>query len=325
MSQTEDWTIPAIAQPKPEEVEFDLERTLAAVLQLRAEIPGDAFTASVLGTEREGSAVLIDQRGLVLTIGYLITEAEDVWLTSHLGQAIQAHPLAYDFETGFGLLQTLGRLDIPPVPLGSAEEVGVGSPVVFAAGGGRKGALQARLVGKREFAGYWEYALDEALYTAPAHPHWGGGGVVDMQGRLIGIGSLLIQTEAGPNKGAAGNMVVPVDLLLPKLEALRRHGRTDDPPRPWLGIYATEAGNRIVVAGTAPRGPAETAGVEQGDMILAVAGQPVSDLGDLWRTVWALGDAGVEVPLTLQREDSRIEATILSGDRGRFLKTPRLH
>ena len=325
MSGPEDWSIPAIAQPKPEEVSFDLERALGAVLQLRAEVPADAFTASILGTERQGSAVLIDGRGLVLTIGYLITEAETVWLTSHLGQAIQAHVLAYDFVTGFGLLQTLGRLRLPHVPLGSVDEVGVGAPVIFAAGGGRKAALQARLIGKREFAGYWEYVLDEALYTAPAHPHWGGAALLDQEGRLIGIGSLLIQAEAGPNKGAAGNMAVPVDLLTPILDDLRRTGRAQRKPRPWLGIYATEAGDRLVIAGVAPQGPSERAGIEQGDMLLAVAGQPVSDLGDLWRTVWSLGDAGTEIPLTVQRGDRRLQINVPSSDRELYLKLPRLH
>jgi S1-C subfamily serine protease len=261
----------------------------------------------------------------VLTIGYLITEAETVWLTSHLGQAIQAHVLAYDFVTGFGLLQTLGRLNLPHVPLGSVDEVGVGAPVIFAAGGGRKAALQARLIGKREFAGYWEYVLDEALYTAPAHPHWGGAALLDQEGRLIGIGSLLIQAEAGPNKGAAGNMVVPVDLLTPILDDLRRSGRAQRKPRPWLGIYATEAGDRLVIAGLAPQGPGERAGIEQGDMLLAVAGQPVTDLGDLWRTVWSLGEAGTEVPLTIQRGDRRLNIAVASGDRELYLKTPRLH
>jgi S1-C subfamily serine protease len=197
--------------------------------------------------------------------------------------------------------------------------------VIFAAGGGRRAALQSRLIGKREFAGYWEYVLDEALYTAPAHPHWGGSAVIDAQGKLVGIGSLLIQAEAGPNKGAAGNMAVPIDLLPPILDDLRRHGRARRPPRPWIGIYAAESGDRVIVAGLAPQGPGEQAGIEQGDMLLAVAGQPISDLADLWRTVWGLGEAGVQIPLTLQREGRRLEITVTSGDRDNFLKTPRLH
>ncbi|SNB62301.1 serine protease, S1-C subfamily, contains C-terminal PDZ domain [Arboricoccus pini] len=321
----EDWSIPATLQAKPEALAFDLDRTLLSVLSLRAEIPDDAYTAAMLGTERRGSAVLIDASGLVLTIGYLVSEAENVWLTSHDNKAVPAHVLGHDFDSGFGLLQTMGRLDLPPLALGSTKGLGVGSQVTLAAGGGRPAALQTRLIGKREFAGYWEYVLDEALYTAPAHPHWGGAALLDERGRLVGIGSLMIQAEAGDNKTAAGNMAVPIDLLPPILDDLRRHGRRSGPSRPWLGIFATEASDRLVVAGLAPLGPAEEAGLEQGDMILAVAGQPVSDLADLWRTTWDLGEAGVEIPLTIQRDRETITLSITSVDRDRSLKSPKLH
>lgn len=325
MTMAEEWTIPSASQPKAQELDYDLDKALASVLSLRAEIPDDAYTAAMLGTDRRGSAVVIDEKGLVLTVGYLVSEAESVWLSSHRNKAVPAHVLAHDFETGFGLLQAMGPLDLPALPLGSADDVGVGSPAILAAGGGRAAALQTRLIGKREFAGYWEYVLDEALYTAPAHPHWGGGALLDAKGRLLGIGSLLIQAEAGENKSAAGNMIVPIDLLPPILADLRRHGRRKGPRRPWLGIYATEASDRVVVAGLAPAGPAEEAGLEQGDMILAVAGQPVTDLADLWRTAWEMGEAGCEVPMTVHRDGETMTFQIISADRDRSLRTPRLH
>jgi S1-C subfamily serine protease len=322
---SEDWFIPSTSQPKQEDLAYDLDRALLSILSLRAEIPDDAYTAAMLGTDRRGSAVVIEESGLVLTIGYLVSEAESVWLTSHANRAVPAHVLAHDFESGFGLLQAMGKLDLPALPMGSVDHVNVGSQVTLAAGGGRPSALQTRLIGKREFAGYWEYVLDEALFTAPAHPHWGGAALLDERGRLIGIGSLLIQAEAGDNKNAAGNMVVPIDLLQPIVDDLRYKGQRPGPSRPWLGIFATEAGNRLVVAGLAPAGPAEQAGLEQGDMILAVAGQPVSDLADLWRTAWGMGDAGCDVPLTIHRDGETMTLTITSMDRGRSLKTPRLH
>src|SRR5207237_4967739 len=112
MPRNIEWEIPAEIQPKPEDCAFDLERALSAVLGLRATVPEDAFTAGTLGTERAGSGVLIREDGLVLTIGYLVTEAETMWLTSEGGGAVQGHVLAYDQETGCGLVQALGRLNI---------------------------------------------------------------------------------------------------------------------------------------------------------------------------------------------------------------------
>jgi S1-C subfamily serine protease len=325
LSRNEGWSIPPIIRPRPEAWAFDLDRALQAVLELRAEIPADAFTANILGTEREGSAVLLEGGRHALTIGYLITEAERVWLTSAEGRVVEAHPLGYDFATGFGLLLLLGRLPVPGLPLGSAEPLRPGDPVIVAACGGRDAAVQARLIGKREFAGYWEYVLDEALFTAPAHPHWGGTACIGPDGRLAGIGSLLIEAEAGPKETAAANMVVPIDLFVPIREELARAGRVDRPPRPWLGLYVVEAGDRLVVTGVAPGGPADRAGIERGDLVVAVAGRAVVDLADLWRQVWALGEAGVAVPLVTVRDGRRIDRTLRSIDRASLLRRPRLH
>ncbi|MCL6608538.1 MAG: S1C family serine protease [Geminicoccaceae bacterium] len=325
MSRNEGWSIPPIIRPRPEAWAFDLDRALQAVLELRAEIPADAFTANILGTEREGSAVLLEGGRHALTIGYLVTEAERVWLTSAEGRVVEAHPLGYDFVTGFGLLLLLGRLPVPGLPLGSAEPLRPGDPVIVAACGGRDAAVQARVIGKREFAGYWEYVLDEALFTAPAHPHWGGTACIGPDGRLVGIGSLLIEAEAGPKETAAANMVVPIDLFVPIRDQIARTGRVDRPPRPWLGLYVVEAGDRLVVTGVAPGGPADRAGIERGDLVVAVAGRAVVDLADLWRQVWALGEAGVPVPLVTVRDGRRIDRTLRSIDRASLLRRPRLH
>lgn len=325
MSGSEGWSIPPILQPRPEACAFDLEAALGAVLRLRAEVPPDAFTASILGTEREGSAVLLEGGRHALTIGYLITEAERVWLATARGAVVEAHPLGYDFVTGFGLLLLLGRLPSPGLPIGSAERLRPADPVILAACGGRAAAVQARLIGKREFAGYWEYLLEEALFTAPAHPHWGGTACIGPDGRLVGIGSLLIETEAGPKETAAANMVVPIDLFVPIREELARKGRVERPPRPWLGLYVVEAGDRLVVSGVAPAGPAEKAGIRRGDLIVAVAGRAVVDLADLWRKVWALGEAGVAVPLLTVRDGQRFDRTLRSIDRASLMRRPRLH
>lgn len=324
MPDSKPWAFDESLQPRREDVGFDLEQALDAVVLLRAEIPEDAFTGGILGTERTGYGVVIREDGLVLTIGYLITEAETIWLTSNAGTVVAGHALAYDQATGFGLVQPLGNLDAPALPRGSSSGVKEGDRVFVIGHGGRAHALKAKVFAKREFAGYWEYLIDNALFTTPAHPQWGGAALVDTRGRLIGIGSLLLQEEVG-DASEQGNMFVPVDLLEPILDDLLAHGRSAVAPRPWLGMYTQEAEGRLIVGGLAPGSPAERAGVQAGDMVLGVAGERTSGLADFLRRVWRLGGAGVEVPLMLARQGDVLRLSLRSADRNDFLKKPRLH
>lgn len=324
MSDRADWQIPEHAQPRAADVAFELDRALSAVLALRAEVPEDSFTAPILGTERAGNAVLIRADGLVATIGYLITEAERIWL-SNGRSAVQAMPVAYDFTSGFGLAQALGRLDATPLEIGSARSLRVGDPLVVAGAGGRDGALSARLIAKREFAGYWEYLLEEALFTIPAHPHWGGAACLDAAGRLVGIGSLLVQDANVAGHQVAGNMIVPIDLLTQALPDLEAFGRRRGPARPWLGTYLADTPAGVAVSGLAPGGPAARAGLRQGDLIIEVAGIPIGDLSDLYRQLWSLGEAGITVVLTLLRDGARAQAKITTIDRDAMLRQPRRH
>jgi S1-C subfamily serine protease len=324
MSPSRDWTIPPAAWPKVEDYGYDLDRALASVVGLRATIPEDAFTATTLGTERAGNGVVIREDGVILTIGYLITEAEEVWLTTSEGNTVPAHVLAYDQVTGFGLVQALAHLQLPALPLGRSGSIQPGERVVVAGAGGRRHGVAARILAKQEFAGYWEYVLDEAIFTAPAHPNWGGTGLIGPAGDLLGIGSLHLQ-QAGAKGPIDLNMIVPIDLLKPILDDLFRLGRQDRPPRPWLGLYATEVDDRVLVMGLAADGPADRAGIEIGDLIVSVAGEDVDSLAGLFRRVWSLGHAGVEVPLSVYREGHTLALSLSSADRNRFLKTPRLH
>ena len=323
MANLEEWAFPEEMQPQGDEYRFDLEAALDSVVLLRAEIPEDAFTAQILGTERAGNGVVI-REGLVLTIGYLITEATAIWLTTNRGTAVAGFPLAYDQASGFGLVQPLGRLEVTPLAPGSSASCKVGDEVVVAGHGGAEHALKARVFAKREFAGYWEYVLEEALFTAPAHPNWGGTALIDRGGRLIGIGSLLVQEELR-GKQVQGNMIVPIDLLAPILDDLLTLGRVNRPPRPWLGMYATEVEGQLVVAGLAQGGPADRAGLQVGDMLLEVGGGRPTGLADLFRRIWKLGAAGVEVPFSVRREGDTLRLTVRSADRNDFLKKPHLH
>src|SRR3954465_2636680 len=247
MASLEDWKLPAALQPKPDDYTYDLDRALSSVVGLSSQVPADAFTAEILGTERAGNGVLIRDDGLVLTIGYLITEAEEVWLTTNTGRVVPGHVLAYDQVTGFGLVQALARLDIPVLPIGDSSRAPVGEHVVVAGAGGRARSVAARIVARQEFAGYWEYLLDEAIFTAPGHPHWGGTALIGSGGELLGIGSLQLH-HATPRGGTVPlNMTVPIDLLTPILDDMTRLGRPNRPPRPWLGLYASETQNKVVV------------------------------------------------------------------------------
>ena len=324
MAESANWAFPAMLQPSPAEAGFDLGSALDAVVLLHAEIPQDAFTAPILGTERAGNGVVIREDGLVLTIGYLITEAESIWLTTNHGTVVQGHALAYDQGTGFGLVLPLGSLGVRPLERGSPAGVDAGAAVIVIGHGGLSHALKAKLVAKREFAGYWEYVLDHALFTAPAHPQWGGAALIGEDGRLLGIGSLLVQ-EALDDRTVDGNMFVPVDLLAPILEELLQLGRRADPPRAWLGIYATEIDGHVVIGGLAAGGPAERAGVKIGDLLLEVAGERVAGLAATFRRIWDAGPAGSEVALTLSRRGVRSRVQARSADRSDFLKKPRLH
>ena len=319
-----DWAFPAEMRPRPEDWRFDLEAALDSVVLLRSEIPEDAFTASLLGTERAGNGIVIREDGLVLTIGYLITEASTIWLTTNKGAVAGGFPVAYDQASGFGLVQPLGPLGVKPIARGTAASCQIGANVVVAGHGGRAHALKATVFAKREFAGYWEYVLDEAVFTAPAHPQWGGSALIGADGKLLGVGSLLVQEKIDAGT-IQGNMIVPIDLLEPILDDLLKLGRPDRPARPWLGLYATEAGAKLVIAGLAPGGPAERAGLQVGDIVVEASGAKPSSLADLFRRIWAAGSAGAQVRLKVVREGKFVDVKVASADRTDFLKKPHLH
>ena len=314
--------------PQREDFKYDLDRALSAVVGIKAIVPADAFTAETLGTERIGSGVLIDDAGSILTIGYLITEADKVWVTLSGGRVVEAHVLGFDQETGFGLVQALARLDNAPfLPLGNSASAKPGDPIVIAAAGGRQKAVVGTIRAKQEFAGYWEYVLDEALFTLPAHPTWSGTAVIGAAGDLIGIGSLQLQQQTGGSAGRSVevNMAVPIDLLKPVLPELRTLGKRSAPPRPWLGLFATEVGERIVIAGVSGRGPARKADIRPGDIVLNVGGEAVRSLSGFFKSIWRQGTAGVEVPLALNRDGKMLQLKVKSTDRSRLLKGPILH
>jgi S1-C subfamily serine protease len=300
---------------------MNMDPILRSIVTVRSSIPEDAFTAATLGTLREGSGVVIRDNGLVLTIGYLITEAEEIWLTRHDGRVVPVHALAYDQETGFGLVQALGRLGLPALQFGDAAKAKVGDPVTLADGIGQY--VHANIVAKQEFAGYWEYLLDEAIFIAPAHPSWGGAALIDSSGKLLGIGSLLLDISANEERQEI-NMVVPINLLLPILDDLLTSGQQNKLPRPWLGVFSAESNGKVIIVNVAEDGPADRAGLLEGDIISDVRDGEVDGLANFYRKLWESGPAGTEVPMRILRNGRDAWLRIKSADRRSFLRRPQL-
>ena len=325
----DDDSIPEELRPDPGDYDFDLRAALGAVVTLKSRVPSDAFSARTLGTEREGSGVVIRSDGLVLTIGYLVGEADSIWITTASGRVVPGHALAHDFETGFGLVQALGRLEAPAIELGPETTPETGAQAVLAAAADKAddegGAVACSIVAKEPFAGYWEYLLEEALFTAPAHPSWGGAALIGPDGKLAGIGSLVLQHRDKRGRRLDLNMCVPVSLLHPIMGDLLSYGRVNKPARPWLGLYAADQEEGIVVASVAAKGPADRAGLRAGDRILGMDGTEVSDIAALWRSLWSRGSAGVSVTIEAERDGRRFSVPVSSADRASFLKAPRLH
>jgi S1-C subfamily serine protease len=295
-----------------------------SVVTLRADVPDDAFTAPILGSQRTGNGVVINSDGLILTIGYLVTEATDVWLTTSDGRELAAHPLAYDQVTGFGLVMPLQKTDIAPIPMGSSAELKAGDEAVVLCSPEFSKPQQVRVFARREFAGAWEYLIDDAIFATPAHPHWSGSALVDGGGNLVGLGSLLVR-ELTAGEEINANMFVPIDLLKPILEELSTRGRASRRPRPWLGVYAAEMTGKIYVTGVAEGSPAHLADIREGDLITRVAEHDVATLPDFYRRLWAVGPAGTGVPLTAIRGGMRLHLNVRSVDRLDLLKRPQAH
>ncbi|HEY0833873.1 MAG TPA: S1C family serine protease [Azospirillum sp.] len=299
--------------------ETDAQTLLRAVVRLDVTVPPDSQSARTLGTEREGTGVVIDSSGLIVTIGYTIMEAATLQVTTAEGKRYPAELVAYDHVSGFGLLRAGFGFSAPPVRLGDSGPVKNGDMLLALSRGGAQPVMPVLVASKREFAGYWEYLLDEAIFTTPPLRAFNGAALVDAGGRLIGIGSLLVG-DAAPGRSLPGNMFVPVNALKEILGDLLAYGRRQDEPRPWLGVSVREEQGRLLVERVTPRGPADSAGLRAGDQIVGVGGQRFQGLADFYRKLWGLGNAGVAVPLEVLRGARLEPLTVTSGDRNRYLK-----
>ena len=302
---------PAAAPPP------DVSVDALSVVKVRSKALANARSGRSLGPQREGTGVVIDSEGLVLTIGYLIVEAETVELSTADGRAIPATVVAYDNVTGFGLLKALRPLAVKPVQFGQSSGIGEREMVLIV---GFDGVAPAYVVSRRPFIGYWEYLLDEAIYTAPATVNWSGAALLNREGKLLGIGSLVVSDAMGTRTQVPGNMFVPIDLLKPMLGDLIATGKSSARPRPWIGINSQEVQGNVIVTRVSPEGPAEGASIATGDVIVGIGGQPIKGQADFYTRMWKIGEAGVDIPLDVLR-GGRVESiTVKSIDRERYFR-----
>lgn len=287
-----------------------------SIVKVHAKAVPDARSARTIGREREGTGVVIDSSGLILTIGYLIQEAETVEVSGVDGHLVPASVVAYDFETGFGLLRAIKPPPIQPIAFGDSSKVALRDPVLVV---GFDGIAPAYVVSRRQFAGYWEYLLDEAIFTAPATVNWQGAALLSKEGKLLGVGSLVV-SDAMDGRGIPGNMFVPIDLLKPILGDLIAQGRSSAKPRPWLGVNTRELQGKLVVMRVSPESPAQKAGIAEGDIILGIGGRPLRDQADFYHRLWTSGEAGAEVVLDVIQGTEIKKVSVKSMDRESYLR-----
>jgi S1-C subfamily serine protease len=295
-----------------------LTPTFDALVSIKARIPEDAMSAGLLGTERVGHGVRIREDGLIATIGYIVNEAETIWIGSRDGVTAPGVAIGYDFESGFGLVKPTLPLPGATIEIGSAASLSVGDDVLVVGSDSSDDGLTAEVVAKREFAGRWEYLLDEAIFTTPPHDSWSGAALLDPRGRLCGIGSLVIQNFDIDDELTTVNMFVPIELLMPIVDEICEQGRRKAPARPWLGLLVDDSHDRLMVVGVYRNCPGDKAGLKPGDLIVGVNGKPVDDLATMFRRVWRLGVAGAEIPLTVVRDTEQFDAVVQSADRALF-------
>jgi len=313
--------LPAGAQSAPEKPDIPrLDELLSGVVRVKTLINPEGRTVENLGRERTGSGIVIDNNGLVVTIGYLMVEAISAELTTTGGKTVPAEVLGYDYDSGFGLLKATQPLDVRPFTIGKSSDLKEKEPVLAASFGGIDGVAPALVAVRREFAGNWEYLIEGAIFTTPPHNDWSGAALIDKEGKLVGVGSLITGDITGKGVNAPGNMYVPIDLLMPVLADLITNPTVQGKAKPWIGLSTEEVRGRLFVARTTPGAPAEKAGLKKGDIILGVGGENAAGLADLYRKIWKLGEAGVNVPLDILGDGGVKRVDIKSIDRASFLR-----
>ncbi|MDB5927226.1 MAG: hypothetical protein JWN13_6162 [Betaproteobacteria bacterium] len=294
------------------------------VVKLSIKAAANARTADTLGAEREGTGIVIDKkRGLILTIGYLVLEAASILVMTKDARIYPASVAGFDHASGFGLVRVLSGLS-SAIELGDSGRVRELHTLTVLAHGSAGGASHAAVVARRRFTGWWEYMIEDAIFTAPPRYEHSGAGLLDGDGKLVGIASLWVSDALEVGAAFPGNMFVPIDLLKPLLEDLVTAGRRRGPARPWLGVYSEQHEGHVFVSRTLPDSPAERAGLKRGDVILGVAGQSIGGQGDFYYKLWSSGEAGCDVTLQVLHDKAVRQVTVRTADRMDYLRPWRV-
>lgn len=307
------------AEPNPQPSFPGLSDMLRSVVKVHAYALPEAESARRLGMERSGNGIVVGDGGLVVTVGYLVTETESVEIIDENHRTNSAIVVGYDAESGLALLKVPGLSKLKPIPLGNSRNLKADTPVAVSGAGGIDNTIPAVVVSRRPFAGSWEYLLDDAIYTAPAHADWSGAALISTDGKLLGIGALYVNRARSDSERLHGNVFVPVDLLQPLIAQVAANGKVTPKPHPWLGLNPTPHPGGLIVGRLSQHSPAAAAGLKRGDMVVALADKPVDDLADFYRRVWAMGAPGIDVPLTIVREGRSFDVQVRSANRYQFL------
>jgi len=315
-------TVQASVAPAADAAYQRLMKATHAVVGVKVKAIENARSNASLGQERAGSGVAIGKDGLVLTIGYLILEAESIEVTDYEGQKVPASIVAYDHATGFGLIRPMAKISARPIPLGTALSVTQLDRMMIVTGGEEQNISIATVVSRRPYAGYWEYLIDDAIFTSPPRLDHSGAALINKEGELVGIGSLFVLDALAPGEKLPGNMFVPVDLLRPVLDEMIKTGGQRAARRPWLGVNSLEEDGRIKVVQVNEGSPAALAGIEAGDIILSIDGQQVETLEAFYSKLWTRGPAGVSVVLKVLHGADLRDIVVNSIDRNDFMAKP---
>ena len=291
-----------------------LARSLLAVTaHVNARIPQSHSSAEILGTERMGSAVVVDPRGLVLTVNYVVMGARRLRITLSDGRRASAEIAAQDFESGLALLRVQADA-LPVAPLGSSETLDRGAPV-FAIGsvGPRERRVASGIVTDLgPFDAYCEYLLDRGIVSTATNPGFGGGPLFDMRGSVVGIVSLNL------NEIGRQSLAIPIECYTEHRAEFLRFGRVvSRPRRAWIGVFPHPVQEGLVVAGLVPKGPGDRGGLREGDVILRVDDEEVETRPALYAALWR-HRPGERVVLDVVRENRLHRVEVIGEDRAEF-------
>ena len=312
------------ASEKKIATEEEVKKLYESIVRIYSIVPPDARTANSLGTERRGSGVIIDDKH-ILTIGYIVVEADTINIGLPGGKTVPGELVGYDHTSGFGILRTINSTKLNPLKLGDSDEIKVDELLFVMPYPDQGQASAANAVSRRSFAGWWEYYLDKPIYTFPMNYSWAGTPLINQQGEILGIGSLFVSESLSPGVSSPGNLFVPINDLKPILKDLIDNGRRTKNIKPYMGLSSEDSTGKVSVTRVNENGPAAKAGIMPNDVILSVNGKDVRNMTEFYKTVWGLGGPGTVLKLDIDRNEQRLSFELTTMDRNDFFVKPKYY